>query len=228
MAPAGDIRARRAERKRNEILQAGLKVFARKGFHAATMDDIALELEATKGFLYYHFRTKEELLQAALSDEALLDRVDAAFQEAARLSLPEGLRDIALRLFQLFLQERHLVRFLHVQALLSTQEAQVIYRTVLKRLYAAATRLVRRYQTTGEVRSEVDAEAVGRSMIDHATVHFIESEVFGADAAESARYVESLIDVMLRGIATPAARRRAPRSRHANAPHVVPASARRR
>ena len=228
MAPAGDIRARRAERKRNEILQAGLKVFARKGFHAATMDDIALELEATKGFLYYHFRTKEELLQAALSDEALLDRVDAAFQEAARLSLPEGLRDIALRLFQLFLQERHLVRFLHVQALLSTQEAQVIYRTVLKRLYAAATRLVRRYQTTGEVRSEVDAEAVGRSMIDHATVHFIESEVFGADAAESARYVESLIDVLLRGIATPAARRRSPRARHANTPHVGPASARRR
>ena len=65
MAQVGGIRARRAERKRNEILQAGLKVFARKGFHAATMDDIALELEATKGLLYYHFRTKDDLLRFA-------------------------------------------------------------------------------------------------------------------------------------------------------------------
>jgi len=78
MAQVGGIRARRAERKRNEILQAGLKVFARKGFHAATMDDIALELEATKGLLYYHFRTKEELLQAVLSDDALLDAIAVA------------------------------------------------------------------------------------------------------------------------------------------------------
>jgi AcrR family transcriptional regulator len=213
MAPLGGIRARRAERKRNEILQAGLKVFARKGFHAATMDDIALELEATKGLLYYHFRTKEELLQAVLSDDALLDRVDKVFEEAARLPLGKGLRDISFRLFQLFQEERHLVRFLHVQALLSTQEAQVIYGTVLKRLYAAGARLVRRYQGKGEVRKDVDAEAVGRSMIDHATVHFIEAEVFGTDLVESTRYVESLIDVLLRGIATPGARRVRPRSR---------------
>ena len=43
-----DIRARRAERKRQEIVRAVLKVFAEKGFAGATMDDIALELEATK------------------------------------------------------------------------------------------------------------------------------------------------------------------------------------
>jgi hypothetical protein len=78
-----------------------------------------------------------------------------------------------------------------MQALLSTQEAQVIYRTVSQRLYAAATRLVRRYEAKGEVRDDVDAEAVGRSMIDHATVHFIEAEVFGADAADSGRYLRS-------------------------------------
>src|SRR5437868_1917750 len=51
------VRARRAERTREQILRAGLKVFSEKGFQGATMDDIALELEATKGLIYYHFKT---------------------------------------------------------------------------------------------------------------------------------------------------------------------------
>jgi AcrR family transcriptional regulator len=203
--------ARKSERKRSEIVRAGLKVFAEKGFHAATMDDIALELDATKGFLYYHFRNKDELLQAVLSNEALLEQVEQIFEDAARLRLGDGLREIAIRLFRLFHEERHVVRFLHVQALLSSKEAQVIYRSVIQRLYAAGARLVRHYQKTREVRGDVDADVVGRSMIDHATVHFIETEVFGSEAMESGRYVESLIDLLLRGIATPAARRQRPR-----------------
>ena len=207
MAKVADIRSRRAARKRSEILQAGLKVFAQKGFHAATMDDIALELDATKGFLYYHFRTKEELLHGILENDALLDRVGQIFEEAVRLPLGDALREIALRLFQLFQEERHLVRFLHVQALLSTTEAQVIYGTVLKRLYADGARLIRRFQEKGEVRRGVDADAVGRSIIDQATVHFIESEVFGADLVDSGRYVESLIDVLLHGVAVVTPRR---------------------
>ena len=213
MAKVEDIRSRRAERKRNEILQAGLKVFAQKGFHAATMDDIALELDATKGFLYYHFRTKDELLHAILENEALLDRVGRIFEEAVRLPLDGALREIAVHLFQLFHEERHLVRFLHVQALLSTTEAQVIYGTVLKRLYADGARLIRRFQEKGEVRRGIDAEAVGRSIIDQATVHFIESEVFGTDVLGSTRYVESLIDVLLHGVATTSSKRRPARRR---------------
>jgi AcrR family transcriptional regulator len=207
MPKVANIRSRRAERKRHEILQAGLKVFARKGFHAATMDDIALELDATKGFLYYHFRTKDELLREILANDALLEQVERIFEDAVRLRLDDALREISVRLFQLFQQERDLVRFLHVQALLSTGQAQVIYGTVLKRLYADGARLIRRFQEKGEVRRDVDAVAVGRSMIDQATVHFIESEVFGTDALASARYLESLIDVLLRGVAVRRARK---------------------
>jgi len=209
MAQLDEKRARRAEKKRGEIIRAGLKVFATKGFHAATMDDIALELDATKGFLYYHFRTKEEILQAILADEALLTEVERIFDDAARLPLTDGLREIAIRLFRVFQEERDVVRFLHVQALLSSEEAQVIYRSVIQRLYAAGARLIRHYQKRREVRPDLDAELVGRSIIDHATVHFIETEVFGAEAMDSIRYVEGLIDLSVRGIATPAARRRA-------------------
>ena len=82
------IRARRAERKRAEILRAGLKVFAEKGFATATMDDIAVELEATKGLVYYHFETKEELLREILEKNELT----AGFE-----SILDGIGDRPLR-----------------------------------------------------------------------------------------------------------------------------------
>src|SRR5215467_13931873 len=81
MRQAIDIRARRAERKREEIIRAGLKVFAQKGFRAATMDDIALELEATKGLLYHHFNTKDDLLRAILAENDLAGGIEFMFNQ---------------------------------------------------------------------------------------------------------------------------------------------------
>lgn len=52
----------RYEEKRAAIIMSAAKAFGRKGFHAATIEDITNELKMTKGSLYYYFSTKEELL----------------------------------------------------------------------------------------------------------------------------------------------------------------------
>jgi AcrR family transcriptional regulator len=48
------------------ILQAAATVFQRKGYHGATMADIAAEVNLTAGSLYYHFPSKQDLLIAVL------------------------------------------------------------------------------------------------------------------------------------------------------------------
>ena len=48
------------------ILKAAASVFYRKGYHGATMADIAAEVNLTAGSLYHHFPSKEELLCAVL------------------------------------------------------------------------------------------------------------------------------------------------------------------
>ncbi len=62
-----------SERKQREkeerirvIVQAGLQVFARHGYHKASMDMIAEEAELGKSTLYYYFKSKDELLQVIL------------------------------------------------------------------------------------------------------------------------------------------------------------------
>lgn len=57
-------RERRLEHTRSLLLDAAEGVFAEKGFIAATLDDIAYAAGYTKGAIYKHFATKEELFLA--------------------------------------------------------------------------------------------------------------------------------------------------------------------
>jgi AcrR family transcriptional regulator len=48
------------------IISAAATVFHRKGYHGATMADIAAEVDLTAGSLYHHFPSKQDLLMAVL------------------------------------------------------------------------------------------------------------------------------------------------------------------
>ena len=52
--------------KRDELVQKALKIFYRNGFHATGMDMLVAETGISKTSMYKHFRTKEELILAAL------------------------------------------------------------------------------------------------------------------------------------------------------------------
>jgi AcrR family transcriptional regulator len=57
-------RERRLEHTRSLLLDAAEEVFAEKGFISATLDDIARAAGYTKGAIYKHFATKEDLFLA--------------------------------------------------------------------------------------------------------------------------------------------------------------------
>ncbi|WP_066900755.1 TetR/AcrR family transcriptional regulator [Mycolicibacterium houstonense] len=57
-------RERRLEHTRSVLLDAAEEVFAEKGFAPATLDDIARAAGYTKGAIYKHFATKEDLFLA--------------------------------------------------------------------------------------------------------------------------------------------------------------------
>jgi len=61
-------RERRLEHTRSLLLDAAKEVFAEKGFMAASLDDIASAAGYTKGAIYKHFATKEDLF-LAVSDQ---------------------------------------------------------------------------------------------------------------------------------------------------------------
>jgi len=60
----------RAVQTRQEILRAAAEVFDRKGYAAATMADILAVAGMTKGAVYFHFASKEELALAVVSEQS--------------------------------------------------------------------------------------------------------------------------------------------------------------
>jgi len=89
---------------RDDILRAAAQIFQEKGYHAASMRDIAEAVELKKGSLYHHVTSKQEILLALL-DEALdliIERLQAV--EAKDLSPSQKLRQ-AMQAYLSFLAE---------------------------------------------------------------------------------------------------------------------------
>lgn len=55
-----------AEIRKNEILDAAGELFAQKGFDKTTISDIIEKVGVARGTVYYHFRSKEEVMDALI------------------------------------------------------------------------------------------------------------------------------------------------------------------
>jgi AcrR family transcriptional regulator len=59
-------RRRQAEQRRLQLIDTALAVFATKGVDGATIKDLSEAAGVAQGLLYHYFRSKDELLEAAL------------------------------------------------------------------------------------------------------------------------------------------------------------------
>ncbi len=68
---------------RKDVLMAAASVFQQRGYHGATMAEIADRLGLTAGSLYHHFQGKEALLVAVLNEglDVVLGRLDTIMQQ---------------------------------------------------------------------------------------------------------------------------------------------------
>ena len=74
--------------KRERILEEAVKLFYQRGFSGTTLDDIAGALGVTKPFIYTHFRSKVELLEAICRPtiEMSLDAITDAARQSGQAS----------------------------------------------------------------------------------------------------------------------------------------------
>jgi AcrR family transcriptional regulator len=70
----GTRMTQRGEQTRDQIMQAGRKLFTERGYHNTSVYDLFDQAETTKGAFFHHWKTKEDL---ALS---ILERMEAFFQ----------------------------------------------------------------------------------------------------------------------------------------------------
>jgi AcrR family transcriptional regulator len=68
-APRRELRAR-GQRTRQRLLDAGVEVFAKRGYHSARVDDIVKVAKTSHGTFYLYFANKEDLFRALAEEVA--------------------------------------------------------------------------------------------------------------------------------------------------------------
>jgi TetR/AcrR family transcriptional repressor of bet genes len=86
-------RASNREERRAQITRALMKVMAKRGYDGASIADIAKAARLTPGLVHYHFRSKQEILLAALRD--LVGRHDTNLEARLRDSSGDAAAEVA-------------------------------------------------------------------------------------------------------------------------------------
>ena len=105
---------------RQEILRAAARLFQQQGYDATSMNDVAAALKLSKGGLYHHFQSKDEILYNIIShamditEERVINvvrRIDAVSVAGSRVDVTEE-------------RLRTLIR-LHIQVVLSPEDREI-------------------------------------------------------------------------------------------------------
>ena len=133
---------------REDILEAAAQVFRQKGFHGASMQDIADAVHLQKPSLYHHVSSKQEILLALLDRalELLLERIslissqdipaDKKLQEMVRAYLQILAENTDLSAVLLF-EHRSLERKQHARHVPNRDRFEALWRSVLEEGVAA-------------------------------------------------------------------------------------------
>ncbi|KJK37012.1 TetR family transcriptional regulator [Streptomyces variegatus] len=105
-------RQRRRGNTRRRIQDVALGLFAEHGYEKTSLREIAEHLEVTKAALYYHFKTKEEILVSIFEDltQPIEDLIEWGRQQPHTL---ETKQEIVRRYADTLAQAAPLFRFMH-------------------------------------------------------------------------------------------------------------------
>jgi TetR/AcrR family transcriptional regulator, fatty acid metabolism regulator protein len=148
------VRADRQADRRRQILEAAVKVFADKGFHASRVGDVAEEAGIAYGLVYHYFASKEDLLETIFRTTwtEMLARVREV--EEAGVPAAEAVRQVTALLLRTWRRDPDLVRVL-VREVTRNQHVQQEIEEITQAMQALE-RIVRRGQESGEFRAELD------------------------------------------------------------------------
>lgn len=145
------------EEKRRQILDAAVRAFARKGYHACKVGEIATEAGVAYGLVYHYFSSKDEVLQTIFRDTwtQMLARIREMEEEGE--SATEQVRKVTALLLRTWRRDPDLVRVLVREVARSPEQLQQQIEEI-GHANEALERIIRRGQETGEFRAELDPQ----------------------------------------------------------------------
>lgn len=151
---------------REQLLAAASRVFARHGYHGASMNEIAAEAGFSKGALYWNFTSKEDLFLALLDelDEQLRELI--ASTSATPMYAPRT-GELSRGLSAVLTDARDVVLLFHEYSALAVRDPKVTERYAARnaRMRAEIAAVARNRHEAGGVPLAIPAEDLATALI---------------------------------------------------------------
>jgi TetR/AcrR family transcriptional regulator, fatty acid metabolism regulator protein len=188
------------EDKRRQLLDAAVRVFARKGFHASRVGDIAEEAGVAHGLLYHYFKSKDQVLEAVFQENwsLLVTRIESV--EETDEPAADQLRHISAIVLRTWLHLPDVVRVVIQEFGRSPELGERIGELTLP--IDAIERVIRRGIERGEFRRDVDpvfAATVVYGAIDELLTGWVLGRLPSGEE-DVAKAEQTMIEVILAGL----------------------------
>ncbi|HKD95088.1 MAG TPA: TetR/AcrR family transcriptional regulator [Gaiellaceae bacterium] len=188
------------EDKRRQLLDAAVRVFARKGFHASRVGDIAEEAGVAHGLLYHYFKSKDQVLEAVFHENwsLLVTRIESVEETAEPAA--DQLRHISAIVLRTWLHLPDVVRVVIQEFGRSPELGERIGELTLP--IDAIQRVITRGIESGEFRKDVDpvfAATVVYGAIDELLTGWVLGRLPSAEE-DVAKAEQTMIEVILAGL----------------------------
>jgi TetR/AcrR family transcriptional regulator, transcriptional repressor of aconitase len=151
-----------AAARREQILSAAQRCFARKGFHATSMNDVFAEAGLSAGAVYSYFKSKDEII-VAMAERAvrtIIPFFDAILAEEPVPALEDVMRRYAVRLQEVAAGPGSVAPQVWAEATHNPALAPVVTMN-MQRMRDFWTEMARREQEAGRLAPDADPGAVG-------------------------------------------------------------------
>jgi TetR/AcrR family transcriptional regulator, fatty acid metabolism regulator protein len=196
---------RRSDDKRSRILQAAVKVFARRGYFASRVADVARRAGVADGTIYLYFRNKEDIL-VSLFDEVMSEHLEGKRREVEPgADAPARLRAVAERHLGLLGRNRDLAVVFQVELRQSTKFMERFTASWLQDYFALLHDIIARGQKDGQLRRDLPVKIVTKAFFG-ALDEMVTSWILGGKGYDLAKLAAPVVDLFLRGAAAPSGR----------------------
>jgi TetR/AcrR family transcriptional regulator, fatty acid metabolism regulator protein len=192
----------RKDDKRARILQAAVKVFARKGYFAARVSEIAKKAGVADGTIYLYFRNKEDIL-VSLFDEVMANHLGKARADLRSAPGPVArLHAVAEHHLRALGENRDLAVVFQVELRQSTKFMERFTASWLQEYFQLLYGVIEEGQRAGVFRADLPKKLVAKSVFG-ALDEMVTSFILSGKDYDLAELAAPVVDLFLRGVAIP-------------------------
>jgi len=186
---------------RDKILQAGLRLFSKKGYLGATTKEIAHKAGVAELTLFRHFSSKEKLFEEMMEGYSFLPTLKGLLPELREMGYGEALTEIAKRFLERLIERRLLIRIMQAEIDLYPAKVREVYQHMVGEIMRTLASYFGELQGRGVLR-DFDPELGARAFLGMFYSYFNAQELTAAKKnrfSDRDRVVSEYVRIFLKG-----------------------------